>query len=55
MAIVIEGSGEVESEEFGSFCIDELRAYYIMPDIKVRVINTSVGKDLVVFIANCDI
>ncbi len=55
MAVVIEGSGEVESEEFGAFNIEELGAYYIMPEVKVKISNTSVDKDLVVFIANCDI
>jgi len=54
MCIVLEGNGEVENLELGKFNLEELRAYYLMPELKARVSNGD-SKDLLIFIANCDI
>ena len=55
MAVVLEGHGEVEIEEYGIFKLEKYQSYYILPEKLLRINSTSKDENLVVFIANCDI
>ena len=52
-AFVVNGNGNCEIQEYGSFKMNEFNAYYILPQVEFTITNNTESK-LEIFLANCD-